>query len=320
MIQIPNKTCTSNPMPDHHYFDAFFDMMSAERGAAANTIAAYRRDLKAFQAFLTKKNIKAYQATQDDVSAYISDMHTRHFAASSVGRHLSAIRHFYKFLISEDICADDPTQHITRPKKAHPLPKTLSHAQIDALFAALAALPATTKAEQKTKLRMTCLVELLYATGIRVSELVSLPRGAYDGKQEMLLVKGKGGRERIVPLSDAACRALQAWIKIRDADKTMRHAPFLFPGREIKSHLTRQRFWQLLKALAQKANIDERHISPHIIRHAFATHLVEGGADLRAVQQLLGHADISTTQIYTHILETRKRTLLEKYHPMAQES
>jgi len=277
--------------------ESFLDMMSAERGASANTIAAYRRDLLDFASRRALKH-----ATRDDVKAHLASL--KALAASSQARKLSALRQFFGFLYAEAIRKDDPTSAIDAPKRARPLPKILSREDVEALIE-------TARAAQDT--RLICIVELLYASGLRVSELVGLPLASAKGKSGFLIVKGKGGKERLVPLNPPARAAIDAWLGVRpDLPK------FLFPSRAAEGHLTRRRCHQMLKALALKANIDPDKLSPHVLRHAFATHLVEGGADLRSVQTMLGHADIATTQIYTHVASDRLTSIMESAHPLAR--
>lgn len=294
--------------------DLFLDMMAAERGAAANTQAAYRRDLEKLSGFLAARGRAPEQAMPADLEAYMSRLHADGLAASTAARHLSALRHFYKFLVLEDIRPDNPAETLQRPQTRRPLPKHLSPAETERLIAAAHELPQGTAKEQADRRRAVCLIELLYATGLRVSELVSLPRHAFDGP--LLIVRGKGGRDRMVPMSEPARAAVADWLAGQDA--AQQASPFLFPARGKTGHLTRQRFAQILDGLARRAGLGDRKISPHVLRHAFATHLVERGAGLRAVQQMLGHADISTTQIYTHVLDARKQELMQQAHPLAR--
>jgi integrase/recombinase XerD len=233
--------------------------------------------------------------------------------ASTQARRLSALRQLHRFLLDEDIRTDDPTSAIESPKRGRPLPKVVSETQTQALIDAAAAL------EGPEAVRLLCIVELLYASGLRVSELVALPLTAASGERRMLLVKGKGGRERLVPLGVPAREAIKAYLQVRPRflPPSERAQRFLFPSRGVEGHLTRRRVAQLLKDLAVKADVDPRKLSPHVLRHAFASHLVAHGADLRSVQQLLGHADIATTQIYTHVQDERLRRLVSEKHPLA---
>ncbi|MBV9990475.1 MAG: tyrosine recombinase [Alphaproteobacteria bacterium] len=277
--------------------EAFLDMMSAERGASINTIAAYRRDLLDFAA---KRELK--QATRDDVKKYLASLAS--LAGSSQARKLSALRQFYGFLFAEAVRKDDPTSSIDAPRRARPLPKVLSRDDVDALIAAAA---------EADDPRLVCIVEMLYAAGLRVSELVGLPLASAKTKTGFLIVKGKGGKERLAPLGPQARGAVDAWLAVRPDE-----GRFLFPSRSAEGHLTRRRAHQMLKALALKAGIDPDKLSPHVLRHAFATHLVEGGADLRSVQTMLGHADIATTQIYTHVASERLTSVMEAAHPLSR--
>jgi len=294
------------------HLELFLDMMAAERGASTNTLAAYRRDLRRLAQFLERKGESLGTASADDLHAYIVALNQRDMAASTAARHLSSQRRFFKFLQAEGLREDDPSASLKRPRLQRPLPKLLSFEETERLIAAAHDLPRDSDKQAHDRLRTICLIEVLYATGLRVSELVGLPRRAARGDRRMLLVRGKGGRERMVPLSVPAIRALVAWRALVPEVEA-----FLFPARGKSGHLTRQRFAQILQKLAAAAGLPPARISPHVLRHAFATHLVENGADLRAVQHMLGHADISTTQIYTHILEERKKALLQDAHPLA---
>tara|TARA_B110000971_G_scaffold221969_1_gene272034 strand:+ start:5319 stop:6251 length:933 start_codon:yes stop_codon:yes gene_type:complete len=292
----------------------FLEMMSAERGASSHTCDAYERDLKSLASFLSRHETDLQDATEDDLSQYMTWMNQQGMASSTVARHLSSLRHFYKFLMLEDVRASNPTDGLRRPTPQRPLPKVLSLAETEALINAGHQLPQTTPAQKATRSRAICLIEVLYATGLRVTELVSLPHAAMDGP--LLIVRGKGGRDRMVPLSEPARLAVADWQAHQNTmEKTSK---YLFPASGQSGHLTRQRFTQILDALAGLAGLDKKRVSPHVLRHAFATHLVERGADLRAVQQMLGHADISTTQIYAHVLSERKRQLVAKAHPLAK--
>ena len=294
------------------HLELFLDMMAAERGASANTLAAYRRDLKGLAQFLEKKGESLSTASADNLRAYMVALNQRDMAASTAARHLSSQRRFFKFLQAEGLREDDPSVGLKRPRLQRPLPKLLSFEETERLIAAAHDLPQDSDKQAHDRLRTICLIEVLYATGLRVSELVGLPRRAAQGDRRMLMVRGKGGRERMVPLSEPAMRALAVWRALVPEAEA-----FLFPARGKSGHLTRQRFAQILQKLAIAAGLPPARISPHVLRHAFATHLVEHGADLRAVQHMLGHADISTTQIYTHILEERKKALLQDAHPLA---
>ena len=299
----------------------FLDMLVAERGAAAHTIEAYTRDLSEFLAFLATKGKGAETATADHLRAYLAGLAKRGLAPTSRARKLSAIRQFFRFLLAEGMRSDDPSSAIDSPKLGRPLPKILSLEEVETLLktASDASEQTAEGSAQRRALRLYALLETLYATGMRVSELIALPRAVLTTDDRVLTIKCKGGRERLVPLNDAARRALAAHLAaVRDDEPQGKPvSPWLFPS-SGGGHLTRQRFGQELKALALAAGIEPARVSPHVLRHAFASHLLERGADLRTVQQLLGHADISTTQIYTHVIEERLRRLVEEHHPLAQ--
>lgn len=306
-------------MDSGHAIEAFLEMMSAERGAAANTLQSYRRDLDDFASFLKPRRTNVTKAATADLRAYLADLDGRGFAARSVARRLSALRQFYRFLFTDGLRTDDPTGTIDGPRVGAALPKVLSEAEVDRLIAmASAEAEAAQKpAERLSALRLQALLELLYATGLRVSELVALPAKAIVPGRRILTVRGKGAKERMVPLTPAAEAAVAAWRAF--AKKAGAAAsPFLFPADGAEGHLARQVFARDLKRLAALAGIPSAKVSPHVLRHAFASHLLQNGADLRSVQQLLGHADISTTQIYTHVLEERLRRLVTEHHPLAQ--
>src|SRR5215470_5383799 len=297
-------------------------MLAAERGAAAKTVEAYTRDLGEFLAFLCSKRKTALNASADNVRAYLAHLSRKGLAATSRARKLSALRQFFRFLLAEGMRAGDPSSAIDSPKLPRPLPKLLSLAEVEVLLEAAAhgVEQAGEGSARRRALRSTALLETLYATGLRVSELLALPRNVLTSDDQVMTIKGKGGRERMVPLNDSARKALADHIAALAADEVGGRArsPWLFPSGDGSQHLTRQRFGQELKALAIASGIEPSRVSPHVLRHAFASHLLERGADLRAVQQLLGHADISTTQIYTHVIEERLRRLVEQHHPLAQ--
>lgn len=300
----------------------FLDMLMAERGATPHTIDAYSRDISDFLAFLAAKGSHARTASADHVRAYLAVLARKGLASTSRARKLSAIRQFFRFLLSEGLRSDDPSSAIDSPKLGRPLPKILSLAEVETLIdtAKQACDAAAEGSAGRRALRLYALLETLYASGLRVSELIALPRNVLAADDRVLTVKGKGGRERLVPLNDVARAALRAhMVALKEAEAAGRgRSPWLFPTGDGAQHLTRQRFGQALKALAAAAGLDPARVSPHVLRHAFASHLLERGADLRTVQQLLGHADISTTQIYTHVIEERLRRLVEQHHPLAQ--
>jgi integrase/recombinase XerD len=307
--------------PDH--IRAFLEMIAAERGAAANTLAAYERDLADLAAFLDRRGRPLAQARSDDIADYGRAMSADGLAVASRLRRLSAVRQFFKFLVAEGIVAESPAECVTSPKRPQSLPKTLSVAEVDRLIgAAQSAIDGTAGRDRVRALRLHCLLELLYATGMRVSELVALPHAVLAGDPRVLTITGKGGRERLVPLNRAARTALDRYLAVgedaEDGLAPMLSSKWVFPSRGVQGHLTRQAFGQELKELAESAGLDPRRVSPHVLRHAFASHLLDRGADLRAVQQLLGHADISTTQIYTHVLEERLKAVVHTHHPLAK--
>lgn len=294
-------------------YDGFLDMLSAERGAASNTLTSYRNDLNDFQAFLLSKRSTPLGADRTMISAYLSSLSARNLAPSSVARKLSTLRQFYRFLLSDELRTDDPTQTIDSPKPRRSLPKTLSRDDVDRMFetAEMAMSNANTDVAELSAQRFYVLLELLYATGMRVSELISLPRAAVMRDAQFLSIVGKGSKERVVPLNDRSRDALGAYLPNVPVGK------FLFPAKGKEGHLSRQVFARQLKDVAIAAGLAPSRVSPHVLRHAFASHLLEGGADLRIVQALLGHSDISTTQIYTHILDERLRQMLSAHHPLA---
>jgi integrase/recombinase XerD len=299
----------------------FLDMLSAERGAAAHTIEAYTRDLSEFLAYLASKGKDATDATPDQLRGFLAGLARKGLAPTSRARKLSAIRQFFRFLLAEGLRDDDPCSAIDGPRLGRPLPKILSFVEVETLLetAKEAGDKASEGTPRRRALRLYAALETLYATGLRVSELISLPRNVLTADDRVLTIKGKGGRERLVPLNEAAREALSAHLAaVREGEAQGKGAsPWLFPS-SGGEHLTRQRFGQELKALAIASGIEPARVSPHVLRHAFASHLLERGADLRTVQQLLGHADISTTQIYTHVIEERLRRLVEEHHPLAQ--
>jgi len=290
-----------------YHIEAFLEMMSAERGAAANTLVSYRRDLDDYGRFLAARATGFATAGADAVRAYLSDLDDRGFAASSAARRLSAIRQFHQFLVSEQVRADDPTAIIDGPRRLAHLPKVLSIKEVERLIGTAAANAARTDLEGAARLSV-----------LRLHALMELPASATRREVRYLTVRGKGGHERMVPLTSKAVDAASGYLAARAA-AGLADSPWLFPAPSDSGHLTRQAFARELKDLAALAGIASAKVSPHVLRHAFASHLLQNGADLRVVQQLLGHADISTTQIYTHVLEERLRTLVTEHHPLARD-
>ncbi|XOK13752.1 site-specific tyrosine recombinase XerD [Agrobacterium tumefaciens] len=309
--------------------ESFLEMMSAERGAAANTLSSYERDLVDLREFLSHRGQSLTDAATPDLSAYLTHLSTQGFAATSQARRLSSMRQFYRFLYSEGLRGDDPTGIIDAPKKGLALPKTMSVADVNRLLGLAAQEAATAGPGQLARIRMHLLLELLYATGMRVSELVSLPVKVLRQEGRFLMIRGKGNKDRMVLLSRAAIDAMEKYEAARKAlvqekDKAPKKAeatesPWLFPSSSRQGHLPRQVFARDLKDIAIRAGLTPSVISPHVLRHAFASHLLQNGADLRAVQELLGHSDISTTQIYTHVLEERLQELVQTHHPLAKQ-
>jgi len=298
--------------------ELFLDMIAAERGASANTLDAYRRDLTDFSADLANAGDTIAAADNNALRTHLGRLGKRGLAAASVARRLSAIRQLYRFLYSEGHRSDDQAAVIEGPKRGRSLPKVLSVKQVDDLLAqAREGVKAEAKSERLRAARLNCLLEVLYATGLRVSELVSLPEAAARRDQRMLVIRGKGGRERLVPLNDQAKRTMTDYLALRTEAK-LDKSKWLFPSFGESGHLSRQHFARELKALAAAAGLKTAQVSPHVLRHAFASHLLQNGADLRVVQTLLGHADISTTQIYTHVLEERLKSLVRDLHPLAE--
>ncbi len=317
------------PKPDlHPLVDTFLDMLTTERGAAMNTRQAYWRDLADVSLFLRdQKNMEIDKSSTDDLKDYLKHLNNKtntksatngKIAVRTVARRLSAMRQFFRYLVSEGTREDDPTSTIESPKQGRTLPKTLSEDEVNNLIKT-AGIKNTAES-----VRLVCLIEMLYATGLRVSELVGLPLSAIGKNSDHLIVEGKGGRERMVPLSSTAQLALKKYLDVRKQhisqnNDSSTQDKWLFPSKtSISGHLTRQRFAQLLKDLAKEAKIDDGRVSPHVLRHAFATHLLNNGADLRSVQKMLGHADIATTQIYTHILNEDAKKTVEGKHPLAK--
>jgi integrase/recombinase XerD len=306
---------------DASLIESFLEMMSAERGASINTLSAYRRDLLDFSNQRAQKAGSMRSATRDDIKAYLAYLSRSGVSGSTQARRLSALRQFYAFLYAEQVRSDDPTDAIEAPRRVRPLPRTLSHDDMNALIAAASGM-----AEKSADgIRLSCMLEVLYASGLRVSELVSLPLSAARARDGFLLVRGKGQKERLAPLNRTAQQTIADYLKVRSdflpAGVRRAHAErFLFPSRGAEGHLTRRRCHQMLKQLAIAAKLDPEKLSPHVLRHAFATHLVEGGADLRSVQTMLGHADIATTQIYTHVAKDHLTEVVETAHPLSRKA
>ena len=295
------------------HLDAFLEMLAAERNASPHTLRAYRRDLEGFAGFLAKRGSALAQAAPEDVRAYLARLAQRGMSPRSTARHLSSLRQFHRFLVTEGVREDDPLTSIDSPRLGRPLPKILSEDEVRRLIEAAAELP------EVERVRLVAILEVLYAAGLRVSELAALPVSALARDGRVLTVRGKGDKERLVPLSAPARAALEAWRAVRARSLPEgRTSRFMFPSRAAGGHITPSRIAQLLKALAPRAGLNPRRLSPHVLRHAFASHLVDRGADLRSVQQMLGHADISTTQIYTHVAGDRLQRLVQESHPLAK--
>ncbi|TNF18655.1 MAG: site-specific tyrosine recombinase XerD [Rhodobacteraceae bacterium] len=308
-------------MRDAAHISAFLEAQAAELGAANNTLLAYGRDLKDVAGWLGARARDFETASRGDIEDYLIHCEAQGLARSTRARRLSAIRQLYRFAFEEGWREDNPAIQIAGPGKDKRLPKTLTIDDVERLLQAAGSLGKT----RQERVRATCLMQVLYATGLRVTELVSLPVAAVRGDPQLILVRGKGGKERMVPLSAPARVAVIDWLEIRDAAEDLAQkkgkapSPFLFPSRGKAGHLTRHWFFNLIKALAVDAGLNPADVTPHTLRHAFATHLLQNGADLRAIQTLLGHADVATTEIYTHVLEDRLRELVLEHHPLARE-
>jgi integrase/recombinase XerD len=306
---------------DQRLVALFLDMLTAERGAQANTLASYGRDLADFTASLGRAGQSIAVAGTEDLRRYLAELARRGLRAATVARRLSAIRQLYRFLYAEGLRKDDPAAVLEGPKRTRPLPKTLTLAEVDRLLRAAAmADPAAPLRARLRALRLCCLLETLYATGLRVSELVALPITAARRDARVIVVRGKGNKERMVPLNNAAKNAMANYLELLRQSGRDAASKWLFPSFGESGHLTRQHLARELKSLATAAGLRTAQVSPHVLRHAFASHLLHNGADLRVVQSLLGHADISTTQIYTHVLEERLKSLVRDLHPLAGEN
>jgi len=311
---------------DAGLINLFLDMLAAEQGAGDNTLDAYRRDLEDFSEFLARDGRCFAGVETQALRDYLADLDARGFKSSSVARRLSAIRHLFRFLLHERIRSDDPAAILSGPKRGRGLPKVLSISDVDRLLVrakALADAPEASASQRLRALRMYCLLEVLYATGLRVSELVALPLSASRRDARMIVVRGKGNKERLVPLNEPSRQAMADYLAATEALKQEKKnggpvSKWLFPSFGESGHLTRQHFARDLKELAATAGLAPRLVSPHVLRHAFASHLLHNGADLRIVQTLLGHTDISTTQIYTHVVEERLKSLVRDLHPLAE--
>ncbi|WP_298239883.1 site-specific tyrosine recombinase XerD [uncultured Bradyrhizobium sp.] len=315
-----------NPPSDAKLTGLFLDMLAAEQGAGPNTLDAYRRDLNDFSEFLGRVGRSFADAETQTLRDYLADLDARGFKSTSVARRLSAMRHLYRFLLNERIRAEDPAAILSGPKRGRGLPKVLSISDVDRMLRRakeLSEAEDASPAKRLRSLRLYCLLEVLYATGLRVSELVALPRTAAKRDARMIVVRGKGNKERLVPLNDASRQAMADYLAATEAAKTEKKdslgaSKWLFPSFGESGHLTRQHFARDLKELAVASGLQARLVSPHVLRHAFASHLLHNGADLRIVQTLLGHTDISTTQIYTHVVEERLKSLVRDLHPLAE--
>jgi integrase/recombinase XerD len=315
---------------DAKLINLFLDMLAAEQGAGANTLDAYRRDLTDFSEFLGRAGQNFAAVETQALRDYLADLDTRGFKSSSVARRLSAMRHLFRFLLNERIRSDDPAAILSGPKRGRGLPKVLSISDVDRLLVrakVLTETPEASRPQQLRAMRLYCLLEVLYATGLRVSELVALPVSAARHDARMIVVRGKGNKERLVPLNEASRQAMADYLAAMQAHKpdakknakqNAASSKWLFPSFGESGHLTRQHFARDLKELAASAGLAPRLVSPHVLRHAFASHLLHNGADLRIVQTLLGHTDISTTQIYTHVVEERLKSLVRDLHPLAE--
>jgi len=310
---VAHSPVSTEPPETGRHVESFLDMLAAERGVSDNTRHAYRRDLGSFAKFLTTRGCAIDGADTTLIRDYMASLARARLAPSTSARRLSALRQFHRYLLAEGFRDDDPSAAVDGPRRGRPLPKILSEAEVDAL------LQAARRGRGPRGARLVALVELLYATGLRVSELVGLPLAAISRDRTLVMVRGKGGRERIVPLGEPAVAAIGEYLPHRRVFAAAGgESPWMFPSRGAGGHLGRSRFSVMLKELAARAGIDPAAVSPHVLRHAFASHLLAHDADLRSVQQMLGHADISTTQIYTHVLDARLKSLVRNFHPLAR--
>ncbi len=299
-------------MPQNIHVESFLEMLAVERGAAATTCDSYQRNLGSFAEFLGERGCEINHAQINDLRAYLAALTEAGLARSTVAKHLSCLRQFYGFLFAEELRSDDPTSTIDSPRLGRTLPKVLSEAEVERLLDAAYARPGV------AGIRLAAMVELLYATGLRVSELVGLPLSAVARDPHVLIVRGKGGKERMVPLNELARKALRRYRAAYEDELKTSGSKWLFPSWGRSGHLSKQWLWRMLKELAVEAGIDPARVSPHVLRHAFASHLLDGGADLRSLQKMLGHADISTTEIYTHVMPTRLEAVVHEHHPFAR--
>ncbi len=308
----------SEAASDGRLFASFLDMLAAERGAATNTLAAYHHDLNDYDGFLKARGKCPTSVDSGCIRDYLADLQTRGFKATSAARKLSCLRQLHKFLYAEGLRNDDPGAVLEGPRQGRRLPKVLGVDEVDHLLRTAGEAASETAASPAAGLRAArtfCLLETLYATGMRVSELVSLPRSAAVRREPVLNIRGKGGRERLVPLTGPSRSAMRTYVDLLDK-RFKKTSPWLFPADSASGHLTRQAFAREVKSVAGRAGIAPSRISPHVLRHAFASHLLQNGADLRVVQELLGHADVSTTQIYTHVLDERVKAMVRDLHPL----
>lgn len=307
-------------MKPEQWISTFLDAQAAELNAAQNTLLAYGRDLLSFSEWCAANRLEFKAVTRQDIESFLINSNEQGLSSATCARRLSAVRQLFRFAYEEGWRTENPALQIRGPGKGRSLPTTLTQEEVDALLVASRSFGKN----ETERLRCTCLLELLYATGMRVSELVSLPIAAVRGNPRMIMVMGKGNKERMVPLSQPARDALASWVAVRDAEeenqqkKARPASKFLFPSHSKIGHMTRQSFFILLRKLSAKAGLDSKRVTPHVLRHAFATHLLNNGADLRSIQTLLGHASLSTTEIYTHVLDEHLKELVETHHPLVK--